>query len=453
MVTAVDERNGVVKTYWKDIRERVSKVEPRFAEIVDELNPGEEFPIYLAYFPYGSLVGDAVSQFLPKQDGGYYRLSDPNAPKDVIMDLGYGTNSAPLGMVLEKGIEYFIDLPSAGITIPRLIFSPGYFFPLARVLSKKSNRIYPPNAVLSSVAGARSVFMLPNIGCMIHHANLQRDFNIQGPPPKSLYDHWHLFKEIINSSTIESDWRSCILYFSKHWIDMLHTDKAWHGLKIYLHELGWQYSEYPRNAIYYDTIFSLILQKRNLRPNPYLTDTARHLFTTALGAAGGYAPACDNSALPADLLQKVFIESYGLKKYIPTIMQPTTFIFEKDIHPIYYSLQHPSTHTFSPKSRKISSTLFEMHELEHMMSIFKDELAGEKSLCADTIMGKIAQSIEFGYFHNKQDRHNIVQLSDKIPEFDSRFLFVDEKIRIDNSQCATDGKFLRGCVSISTNQK
>jgi len=51
-------------------------------------------------------------------------------------------------------------------------------------------------------------------------------------------------------------------------------------------------------------------------------------------------------------------------------MQPAHFYFENDKLPVYYSLQNPSTYAFSPKSRKLSSTLFEMRELAHIMRIF-----------------------------------------------------------------------------------
>ena len=103
-----------------------------------------------------------------------------------------------------------------------------------------------------------------------------------------------------------------------------------------------------------------------------------------------------------------------MKKYIPTIMRPCVYNFEKDKYPVYYSLQNPSTFAFSPKSRKISSTLFEIRELEHIMRIFTDEFANDKGICSDTIINKIAKGIEFKYFHNEMDRHKIVRSSKDI---------------------------------------
>lgn len=445
-----DLKKGLVKVYWGDVRSHVEKIEPTFAKIVDELNPNINFPLYLAYYPYGAVDADTQSSLFPDSHGGYYRITDAEAPKEVVTHLGYSQGNTPLGMVLEKQLESFIDLKSEKITIPCLIYTPGKLFPLTRILHKKSGRVYAPNGLLSSTAGARSVFMLPNIGCATNHSNLQRDFNIQSSPPKSLYEHWHMFKEIANSEIINSDWRCCVMYFSEKWIDKIHNDPLWGDLKHYLHEMAWYRFAYEINRIHYDGIFSMIQRDRNLKPNPYLTDTAKHLFSMAIGSAPGYVPALNDDALPLDILQHVFVESYGLKKYIPTVMQPKHFDFEQDKFPIYYSLQNPSTHVFSPKSREVSSTLFEMRELEHIMKIFAEELSKKDGMCFDTVIGEIAKDVKFSYFHNKVDRHRIVRSSAEIVKLDTRFSYCATKYKKNGSTFAADAPFVRGCISMNS---
>jgi hypothetical protein len=449
VLTEHDERKGLVKLYWQDVRERVAKVNPGFAKLVDEISPNETFPVYLAYYPYGAMTGDTISPFIPKMEGDYYRLSDPNAPPDIIKHLGYGMHSAPLAMILEKNKESFVDLKGTGITIPRTLQSPGDIFPIGRIFNINSSRFYAPNGVLSGTAGARSVFLLPNIGCATSHINLQRDFNVKSSPVKLFGEHHQLFKEIINSNVIDCNWRFCLLYFSEKWATCLNDDSGWQALKIYLYDYGWKTSEYLRHQYYYDIIFSVIQRKRNLKPNPYLVDTACYLFSSALGITASYAPACNNDALPLDLLQKVFVESYGLKRYLPTIMQPTHYSFESDTYPSYYSLKNPSTHVFSPKSRTVSSTLYDMRELEYITRIFAEELGGENSMCADTIMGKIAREVEFKYFHNEEDRHHVVRSAAQITDYDDRFNSVDSRYKVAGAKFASDAPFVRGCVSIS----
>ncbi|ODN43204.1 hypothetical protein [Piscirickettsia litoralis] len=446
MLTEVDEGKGLVKVYWQDIRKRAMEVEPVFSKLVDKLSPNTNFPLFLAYYPYGALTGDTETTHLPTIDRGSYKLSDTDIPKDVTKHLGYAKNSMPLSMLLDKNMEMFIDLPNEKISIPWTLWKPGHFFPFSRILSLKNTRQYPVNGVLNATAGARSAFMLPNIGSMVNHFNLQRDFNIQLPPPKSLYEHWYIFKEIANSSTFKSEWRSCIIYFSKSWVDHLHNDSNWLELKMYLYEKGWANTEYHRNRFYYDIAFSSIQKNRNLKPNPYLADTAQHLFTIALGATPGFAPAEGEENLPTKLIQEAFVESYGLKKYFPTIMQPCQFIFETDKFPVYYSLQNPSTYVFSPKSRQASSTLLEMRELEHLVRIFSEELSKHDSICYDSIISLAAKNINFQYFHNKKDQHNIVTPSSKISTLDTRFRH--SHIHNENAIFSSDAQFVRGCISI-----
>lgn len=449
MLTKIDERKGLVKTCWDDVRDRVKKVSPDFAKIVDNLSPDKSFPLYLAYYPYGDLKGDTISPFMPKIDGGSYRLSDPDAPKDVTNHLGYGSTSSPLGMLLEKKIEYFIELKDLKTTIPWQIISPGAIFPLGRMLKNTSQRIYSPNGILTAVAGARSVFTLPKIGCMTNHLTLQRDYNIQTPPPKSLHEHWDIFKDIVRHEQINCDWRACILYFSKNWVDKINNSTAWYPLKELMLEFAWRSCEYQRNSIYYNIAYSLIQNKRNLKPNPYLADTACHLFAIAAGAVPGYAPLLDNDSLPLDILQKAFVESYGLKKYIPTIMGPAQFFLEDEAsQPIYYSLQRPSTLTFSPKSRSLASTSFEMRELKHIVNVFANELSKESNLLSDTIISEVAKKIEFKYYHNKDDKHHAILNSSEIAHYDNRFSSKFAKSAAPESVYAADAPFVRGCVSI-----
>lgn len=215
-------------------------------------------------------------------------------------------------------------------------------------------------------------------------------------------------------------------------------------------ELAWYRFDYKRNQYSYDMIFSMIKKKRNLKPNPYLADTAKHLFTIALGEAAGYVPALNDDALPTQLIQKAFVESYGLKKYLPTIMTPSHFNFETATSPIYYSLQNLSAQVFSPKSREVSSTLSEMRELEYIVRIFIEELSEQNSPCADTVIHQVAKNIRFQYYHNKTDRHRTIKSTLDIAKTDKRFSQINKLYKKQDAVFASDAPFVRGCISIST---
>ena len=89
-----------------------------------------------------------------------------------------------------------------------------------------------------------------------------------------------------------------------------------------------------------------------------------------------------------------------------------------------------------------------MRELEHVTRIFTEELANDNSMCSNTIVSNIAKNIEFNYFHNKADRHRIVQTSSEIANMDERFNLVNPKYRVHGATFAGDAPFVRGCISI-----
>ena len=449
MYSEVDEGKGLVKCYWKDVREQVAKVEPRFAALVDQIDPGKEFPVYKAYYPYGMTIADTEHAFIRGIDNRTYRINEIPKTSAVYKDLAYGMNSLPAGMVLNKSIEHFIDRPDEQISMPWRISLPGQIAASVHMLTVKKP-FYMPSGILKMVSGARSTFLLPNIGCATQHSNLQRDFNVKLPPPKTLYEEFFIFKEILESSIIDCHWQSCILFFSEQWINAVQNKEQWKKLKMYLYEEEWLKSEYHRSKIYYDIIFSVLQKKRNLKPNPYLMDTAEHLFSLALGDSPGYMISNNDSSIPARILQQVYTESYGLKKYYPHIIHPGYFDYQNSKTPIYYSFQYPSTYIFSPKSRNISSILYDLRELEHLVSIFQSELSDNSNIAANTIMCDVAEIVKFRYFHNKSDRHNIIQSSTEIPSYDDNIKIKHKQASPFKPTFAADAPFARGCVSIGT---
>ncbi|HBD7410320.1 TPA: hypothetical protein KKX58_001641, partial [Legionella pneumophila] len=211
---------GIQKVTWNEIRESVFKVAPDFSEKVDHLKPNDSFPLYIVSFPYGSLIGDDKSQFIPADDGSYYRLNSPDAPEEIIKHLGYGKDSSPLGLILDKTIEFFVDAPDRKVTIPKKVVKSGEFINFSRVLSiKKSSTRKPfaPNGLLKATAGARTVFSLPYLTCNASFIRLERDIGELSKIPESQYDHFQLFSDISKGDNAENKWELKLLYFSEKW--------------------------------------------------------------------------------------------------------------------------------------------------------------------------------------------------------------------------------------------
>jgi hypothetical protein len=447
MYTEIDNKKGLVRTKWKNIRDRVFAVNPEFTQLLDEL-PVDNLPVYLVYFRYGQLLGDTYSQFLPDQNDNIHRLNSNNLNSIITNELGYGATTSPLGIILEKQLEYYIDVPKLNLTLPRIVRGPGCIFPISFMYQNK-HRNYTPSGILNQMSGCRSVFMLPNIGSKTHYDKLQYDFHLKSYRPENLYDHFNIFRELANGKYVSNHWRSCILYFTSPWIDKIFKNPLSNNLKIYLNQQNLKYTEPEAHKHLLDFVFSYIQLTKNLKPNPYIVDTARHIINTAIGNTPGYVPAYNEDYLPISLIEKPFIESYGMKKYFPTIMHPHQYIYEKEQNPIYYSLQYPATHYFSPKSRNASSMLVEMRELSTIMNTFMRYFAEPDSYCNKTIYHDISKNLDMTCIHNQNDMHAITSLSNDILVKDSRLTQNFNYKNIDGQRFSADGKFFRGCVAIS----
>jgi hypothetical protein len=287
--------------------------------------------------------------------------------------------------------------------------------------------------------------MLPNVSCIQNHAYLQRDLNLSLPVLKNLYEHWNIFKALAGIASKE-EWRCTMLYMSEEWMKKIENDPAWKDVKIYLYEQALVSSAYRRNEVAYNTAFSLIQRKRNLKPNPYLIDTLYYFFSIAFGTSLGYAPAENESLLPLKILQKIYKESYKIR-YTPTIMQPEIFDYNKAKNFVYYSLQYPSLYVFSPRSRRTNSTLVDMRELEYLSRIFFEEILSEGSFLKGTAISKVTKKIIFRHFHSSRDAYKIISPSSSLPDIDSRF---SQDAFGDKGDFSYDAKFFRGYSQIAT---
>lgn len=432
----------IQKIYWEDLRKGLKKIRPDFVSIVDRLSPGKKLPMYKAFYPYGSIIGDREYFYYPINNE-LKKLTD--TPSEIASAFEYAKNKIPAGMILNNTTEIFVEFRD--MTIPTSAYVPGTFFALPRSLDT-SGFPYHPSKILIMTSGARSIFMLPNIGDASHHVILQRELNLKIQPPKVLNDHWKIFRSIASHKNLNCDWSACLLLFPGTWIEKIFKDKSWHELKQFLYEEAWKKSTFRRNQIYYDLAFSIFQNKKNLKPDPYLVDTAKHLLSIAVGSLPGFSPAINDNFAPIKLFEEVYVNIYGLKKYLPTIMVPQIFNYLDPCRPVYYSLQYPSTLVFSPTSRKISSTLHKMRELKYITDVLFDELASNSSICTGTMVEKIANSIQLDFYHNKSDRHDEIRLSHNIAKEDKNFLHNASK-QCPGAKFSESAPFVRGCVKIS----
>lgn len=347
----------------------------------------------MARYPYGSLIVKNGVFHVPYTGGQIIPINDVTVDTSIQHDLTYRGIGLPAGIVLEHTLHEAVT--TCQQLLPLGVVMPGSVFALWKKLDNEG--AYHPINMFTITSGARFIFMVPNISNLEYHRNLKRDYNLRLPPPSDLTDHWEIFKAIYNNPENQSTWAAELLFFTKNWFDKICKDIAWKDLYLYLLESAWQKSAYDRNNMFYRLAFSRVQSSRNLKPDPYLTDTVKHIFMIAAGVLPGFSPAIDDMCAPNTIFRKAYIESYGLK-YTPTIFLPTHFTNGDKSRPIYYSMHLPTMLEFSPKSRKISSTVSRLRELKYITDIFLSEIKKKKLNINNTIISKIAEEVTFDFF-------------------------------------------------------
>lgn len=433
---------SIKKIPWDACRQSFFAANVSLAEIIDALSPDDQYPFWQVEYPYGAVI-DNGQFYYPTESGQLVLLDDARLSQELKNDFQYAGSETPAGIVLNNSIELFIE--TSDRVIPQALFQPGDVFGLWGRLDPQP--IYHPSPLMSGTAGARSIFMIPNISDLTYHKKLRNDFNVKQRPPKNLLEQWSIFTALTNQSSECASWRCKVLLLSGKWIDKIKHDSAFRALYIYFLEQAWRNSAYWRNKVYYDFLVSCVQESRNLKPNPYLVDTMKYLMAIAIGATPGFVVSRNNIAAPIDYIQKVYVHSYGLKKYTPTLMHPGYFTLQTTSHPAYYSLQHPTTLEFSPRSRKISNTLYDLSELKHILDIFLHEVSMKRLKVEHGIMGNVAEEIAFDFFHSKPDRYGDIQLTKSMAVTDPALT----QCHIDGAshQFADTGTFVRGCVRIA----
>lgn len=437
---------NIKKLYWKDIRTRVHKVNPDLAKLIDDVDPGKDFPLYLASYPYGKVIVDKGKYFLPSADrtGELFACDDSRIPSSIREDFAYSKGRLPVGMVINKTLEVLSE--SRNNLIPWGLHLPGNIFALWRELERGPVYNHPASTVVS---GIRSAYMIPPIRENEPNLKLKRYYGFSATPPVSLSCQWEIFKGICQSPRIESNWYSQLLFFTNKWFEKIRSnDPAWVFIHRYLLQYAWDKTGYWRNEIFYDHAFSRALDGReNLRPDGYTVDSARHLYKILAGASPGFAVAVDDEGFPTSIIQEAYLDIYGLKKYVPTIMHSSFFSPNDLLKKIYYSIIFPTTLEFATKRSNIKNSFHFIHELKLVTRVLKTEITRGNIGIEKTILGQNSINCEFDYFHMCKDPYMDVRLTSLMAQEDE--MLTKCLVKCNNKEFDHLGNFVRACVRIS----
>lgn len=425
---------------WKVLSEHIRSVNKEFAAIVDALSPSDDYTLYLADYPYGALILDKGVFQIKNSEGHLVPLYHASIPQHIKDDLTY-TGTMPVGMITGNAIETFFATHNR--IIPASLYGQGNMISLWSAL--EDSHSYHAGPMWNVSSGARTICMTPKISDKVCHNNLKVKYGLKLPVSRDLIDHWSIFQALANHSSFSQPWKSEMVFFSKKWFQH-RDDKRWANFYRYLLNEVWQGSIFRRNQFVFDFAFSLVEETRNLKPNPYLADTVKHLIGIGTGEVPGMTPAINDVAAPITGLQKVFIEDYGLKKYAPVIMH-IHHLLPDERRALYYSLEMPTTTVFSPRSSRFSSKMVDMRELRHILEVLQSEIIKGNICVEKTPLYSLARDINYSFYHSETDSQNeilpVIQLLDKDPSF--------TKSLIDEEDYAFPefSPFFRGCIALS----
>lgn len=434
---------------WSEARKKVAKVNPTLSAAIDALSPGNNFPLFLARYPFGKLLFDNGKIQLPIRNDLVEPLDSPLIPNSISSCLQ--RRPVPMSMMLKNNAEVFYEMPDRIISLN--IFKPGSTFGLWENLDAQQEHYV--KWIWRVAIGARSIFMLPKITDLVSHKELQKKYNVLSSVPRSLYDHWQIFTEIANSKQFEQDWYAEVLFFSDKWMDTVTKDKAWKDLYNIILQEGWSQTHYWRNKITFDVVWEIFaeqLVKKNIKPNPYLVSILKHLVLVGLGVLPASAVAGnDDLSAPIMGLQSAYINDYKLKDYIPTIFIPGVFNPQKN-SPIYYSLQQPAMLETALTSRNIQSIYAVMPEIAFLMEKFRQEVLQGEIKSENTPVDKFVKDIICEYFHSdaQPNENRNIRHTSLLSKEDPRLLIMPQNSG--KRKFAETGHFIRGCVRFKTRE-
>lgn len=434
----------VEKLLWKDVRESVTKTTPVLAKIIDKLSPDKNYPLFDCYYPFGKKIVDKGTLQLPTQDGKVSPVDAPDVSREIKNHLS--RRSVPVALVLKNMGEVFYEMPDRLISLN--IFNPGTIFGLWEHLDPALSHYV--KRIWSVSSGAHSLHLAPKITDAASHKELKKKYGLRSNLPKSLLDHGKIFAEIANSQAFDQEWNCQVLFFSDRWIESAIQDPAWKDFYNYLLQEAWDQSQYWRNKVTFDIIWELFTRKiidQNMRANPYFVAIIKHLVLAGIGVLPVSAAADQSDTVgPISGLQKVYIEDYKLRDYIPTFMQPHTFSLNDDI-PVYYSLQMPILLETPLTSRYAPSILSIMPEIMALMDAFRSEILQEEFKAENTPIEIFAKRVLCEYFHSDADGSLGIWPTGTLPKQDKRLLSLPKELN--HRVFAENGHYFRGCIRLS----
>lgn len=257
-------------------------------------------------------------------------------------------------------------------------------------------------------------------------------------------DHWQTFVDI-NKYFHNSNWNNSILVFSNEWF-LQPNDLGYSSFYNYLVTQCWKQFQLLEDFTDFSLLWSFFthaINLRNLKPRSYLIDTVRHLILISKDSAIAFKLSTDDTGLPMNLIQQIYVNDYNLKDYIPNIMQPAKFTKNSKV---YYSLSFPTLFNSSPYCRNPPSIIEDQREIKRLLDILINTIHQIENHSANSL-----KNIKFELFHSGNDPFGQILSSKIISEGDARFLEYNSNGKEARVFCSSSS-FFNGCIAICNNE-
>ena len=325
---------------WEEVRKEVSQLNPLLVQLIDQVEPRSELKLFRVKYPFGATIFRRNQIQFPLNRRQFVSLLDNNLPKQLREQLSYSI--IPLAFLMNKKIEIFTE--NAGKILPLDLINPGEFIGLYELFSQSEKTAL--NFPFQIVSGLRRVFFLSRIADGQSHRKLKAMYHIKHSAPKKLTEHWSVFKDVIQSPYIECSWTCELLFISEAFINVVRQHPKYLMLKDYLMKMLWQQTQIWQKRAYIEInwqILSTVITTSAFKMMSSDMFIIRRLLDIANGSISGFRPAIDEVGLPVSMLQSIYLNDYGLKEYVPIIMQPDYLSPSLSWRlPIYFSLLFPT---------------------------------------------------------------------------------------------------------------
>ena len=256
-----------------------------------------------------------------------------------------------------------------------------------------------------------------------------KEFGITVTVPKSIKNHWHVYKSIINSKAFPKKWSTDVIFFSKKWFDKLTSDTEWNELQNYLYKLLWRQSMFWRFSSTFNLMwqqFVKIMENKNIKCGGYQLETLKHLVTIGVGALPCFtANTSSDDSAPFVELKEIFSKIYELE-YVPTIMHPFHFNVEDKSNYGYYSMNEPTLIEGISKHRQVHNIMQFIRETKQMFDNFKHEAITGSLKIENTPIYNLISVAKFDFIHTQHDSVNGILQSNLLPKKDPDLIAVPD---------------------------